>query len=320
MSLTVGVVGHVTDTGINFLKEKGYEIRYHETPDYSWLEETYKTASGILIRGNRTYSPFELLQSAKNLKIVSCHGVGYSWDLLDDCNKLGIWLAITADANYTAVVEHSLALMLAISKNILIFDKNVRQGHWLVRETISSNDLDGKVLGLVGVGRIGREFAKRAAMCFNMKVAGYDAFLPCDKFPEVVNPVQNMDDVFRQADVVSLHIPYSPENDKIINMEKIRLMKKTAFLLNTARGGIINENDLFYALSTGMIRGAAIDVMAEEPPPDNHPFFKLDNLIITPHSATLSPESMDRMCLHAAMNIHVTLTTGKPLWPVNNLA
>ena len=320
----IGVIGLVTSPGIDFLKEKRYTVLHNVTPDNKWLEETYKCASGMLVKGSpgipsRKNSSLELLKSAPNLKVISLHGVGYSWDLLEDCNDLKIWLAIPAIANYIAVTEHTFALMLSITRRIPYFDKRTRENDWEVSESAGGYDLYGKTLGLIGMGRIGGEVGRRAAECFGMKVIGYDPFIEKDKILSCIEQVQEVDDIFKRADIVSLHVNYTPEYDKFVNAEKFKMMKPTAFFINTARGGLVDEDALYEALSTKAIQGAAVDVLREEAPKTPSRLCTLDNFIITPHSAALTKETRDQSGLHAAMNIHSVFTEGKPIWPVNNI-
>jgi D-3-phosphoglycerate dehydrogenase len=148
-----------------------------------------------------------------------------------------------------------------------------------------------------------------------MKVIGFDAFVPADRFPEGIEPRTESDDVFREADFLSLHIPGTKDNTDLVCERTLKLMKKDAILVNCARGEVLDMDALAAALQDGTIRAAALDVLKKEPPV-HHPLFELENVLLTPHSAALTEEAMDRMSLHAAMGIHAVLSGEAPKWPV----
>lgn len=152
-----------------------------------------------------------------------------------------------------------------------------------------------------------------------MKVIGYDPFLKKEDFPKMVERMEDRDKLFSESDFVSVHIPSTPETKKSIGMREFRLMKPTSYFINIARGDLAVEEDLAAALRAGVIKGAAIDVYEKEPPPAEHPFFKLDNVILTPHNASHTKEAMIRMAVQAAQGIDEVLSGKIPTWPVNKL-
>jgi D-3-phosphoglycerate dehydrogenase len=176
------------------------------------------------------------------------------------------------------------------------------------------------VLGIVGLGRIGRRLAKKAVLGLDMKVIGYDPYVSPEAFPEQVTPVKNWEELFASSDFISLHLPGGAGNKGIVGRKEFSRMKKTACLINASRGDVVNEAELAEALRNGDIAGAALDVFAQEPPERNNLLFALDNVLLTPHNAALTREAMLRMALGAAQGIDEVLTGKRPTWPVNEPA
>lgn len=306
----------ITRPGKDFLQDKGYKLIIGEGKlDIESMKEIVAPAVGILAR-TEPY-PAEVLACAPKLKVIARHGVGVDNVDVDWCTKHGIWVTYAPTSNAISVAEHTIALMLGISHEIVAMDKAVRAGLWDRRNTSNPVEVMGKTLGVVGMGRIGSAVA-RMALAFDMKVLGYDAFLAPDKFPTGVQAA-SVDEIFTTADFVTVHVPSLPETKGMVNAKRLAMMKKTAYLINCARGDIVVEKDLSEALKGNVIAGAAIDVVDPEPVRADNPLLGLDNLIITPHSAALTKEAKDRMGLHAAMGIHSVLSGEKPQWHFNSL-
>jgi D-3-phosphoglycerate dehydrogenase len=202
--------------------------------------------------------------------------------------------------NHTTVAEHTFGLMIAISKHFWFHLKNVKAGNWK-RET--GNELLGKTIAILGMGRIGKEVAKRAA-AFDMKIVGYDNYWD-DTFAREYNVRRAMtiDEALKLADIVSLHMNLAPETQGLMNKDRIALMKKGSMLINTARGGLVVEKDIADAVRSGQLAGYGADVLDVEPMVTPHPFQELDNIIITPHVGSRTFESVQRQGLRAAHNI-----------------
>jgi len=230
----------------------------------------------------------------------------------------GIVVVNTPNANATSVAEHTVTVIGALAKRTVAYDRATREGRWELRNSYTAVDLDGKTLGLIGIGRIGTMVARRVAVAFNMKVIAYDPYVTPEKAKELgVALCSRMDDVFRQADVVSLHTPLTPETRGFVNEAKLRLMKPTAFLINLSRGEVVNEKSLYEALKSGVIAGAAIDVYDPEPPPNDSPLFALENILLSPHSAALTQECVIRMATGAAEGVVDLLSGKRPQFVVN---
>jgi D-3-phosphoglycerate dehydrogenase len=190
---------------------------------------------------------------------------------------------------------------MSLAHQIPFMDQQVRHDNWEARYEHKGTELKGKTLGLIGLGRIGSLVARKATNGFDMKVIAYDEFLVKNEYAGFVNSASSMEEVLAKSDFVSLHVPVTAETIEMINQETLRLMKPNAYLINCARGELINEEALHEALKSGVINGAALDVFQEEPIAHDHPFFELDNLIMTPHNAIITHEAMDLMGYHAAV-------------------
>jgi D-3-phosphoglycerate dehydrogenase len=244
------------------------------------------------------------IENAGHLRVVSRHGVGCDNLPVDALSARGIPVTIVGPVSAVSVAEQAMAMMLCLSKKVTQYDQAVRQGNWSVRDSLAISELAGKTLLLLGFGRIGREVAKRA-QAFAMDVLIYDPFVSSAvaAAAEVVK-VDNWHEALGRVDVLSMHLPLSAETRNIIDGEVLRAMKPTAILLNTARGGLVDESALFEALSTRMAAGGAgIDTFATEPLSPDSPLLSLPNVIVSPHSASLTEEAAKRMGVVAANNV-----------------
>jgi D-3-phosphoglycerate dehydrogenase len=240
--------------------------------------------------------------SAPNLKVVSRRGVGYDNVDLAVLRRRRIPLAIVGTANASSVAEHTLFFILALAKQVMAYDRAVRDGDWGFRESMVAVDVLDKTLFLAGFGRVGQAVAQRAT-AIGMKVMAYDPVVN----PELRRTVQvhfvgTLREGLAVCDFLSVHVPLTPQTRDLIGAEELALMKPSAFVISTARGGVVNEAAVVDALSSGRIRGAGLDVFVEEPLPTSHPLVKLENVILSPHTAALTRECADRMDRVAAQN------------------
>lgn len=238
---------------------------------------------------------------AGRLRVVSRHGVGYDAVDVEALNNRGIALAVCGDVNSTTVAEHAMMLMLAASKQVLRADEAVRSGPWEWRNRLEVRELSGRNLLLLGYGRIGRRIAAMAA-AFGMSIRAYDPYLKARGWPEGAVPPQ--DDLLAGlgwADIVSVNVPKADE--PLIGGAELAAMKDGAILINTARGGIVDETALADALASGKLGAAGLDVFETEPLPHDHPLTRFDNLILSPHIAGVSDGSAERMAIGSAQNI-----------------
>ena len=299
--MKVAVLGKVDQKGLSFLKENEFKVIEIENFEIQNLKEQLKDVDGILLRTTRLDK--EILQHCDNLKIISRHGVGYDNVDLDFLNENKIALGITSTSNAVSVAEHVLSFFIYLTKNLSLSDSLVKEGNFEKRSKLPNFfELYKKKVLIIGFGRIGKEVAKRC-LGFDMEVYVYDPFL--DNEIIIRNqciPIEKNQGL-AIADFITIHLPLNGDTKNFISQTELNVMKKNSILVNTSRGGIVNENDLCIALESKKIQGAGMDVFVSEPPESNHPFFKLDNILLTPHNAALTLECRERMSLEASQNI-----------------
>ena len=299
--MKVAVLGKVDPKGLSFLIENEFRVIEIESFEIQNLKEQLKDVDGILLRTTKLDK--EILQHCDNLKIISRHGVGYDNVDLDFLNDNKIALCITSTSNAVSVAEHVLSFFIYLTKKLSLSDSLVKEGNFENRSQLPNFfELYKKKVLIIGFGRIGKEVAKRC-LGFDMEVYVYDPFL--DNEIIIRNqciPIEKNQGL-AIADFITIHLPLNGDTKNFISQTELNLMKKNSILVNTSRGGIVNENDLCIALESKKIQGAGMDVFVSEPPESNHPFFKLDNILLTPHNAALTLECRERMSLEASQNI-----------------
>jgi D-3-phosphoglycerate dehydrogenase len=274
---------------------------------YDYVEEVSEpsyapfvdSADGLVIR-TQPLSAATVARAAK-LKIVSRHGVGYDSVHLPSLNERGIALAVVGDVNSISVAEHAMMLLLAAAKRTLRGDRSVRESGWAWRNRLEPTELSGKHLLIFGYGRIGRHLARMAAG-FGMEIRAYDPFLAEQGWPEgPAAPAGDLGVALAWADAVSIHVP---KGDRpVIGADELAAMKPSAIVINTARGGAIDEDALVIALREGRIAAAGLDVFDDEPPAKDNPLLAFDQVILTPHNAALTVECGERMAISSVQNV-----------------
>ncbi len=305
----------ITEPGKAFLRDHGCEVLVGTAADPATIAREAADCDAILARTARLDR--EVIDAAPRLRVIGRHGIGVDNIDVIHCEHKGIYVTYAPLSNSASVAEHTLFLMLSCARNAKAVDRAFRDGDFEVRNRLPGIDLEGKTLGILGMGRIGRLVAQMASAAFGMKVLGYVHRAPAESFPPMVEAVADREEIFRRADFVSLHVPATPETRGSVGMAEFRLMKPGAFFINTARGEIVVEEDLVAALRDGVLRGAGLDVFTEEPPAPDHPLLAMDRVVATPHNAALTREAMDRMGLDAARGIVDVLEGRTPQWPVN---
>ena len=256
-------------------------------------------ADAVLLRTQPMTAP--TIDLGERLKIVSRHGVGYDAVDVDTLSARGIALAVCGDVNSTTVAEHAAMLILGACKRLLRADASVRRGPWEWRNRLEARDVRGQNLLLVGYGRIGRQTA-RLMRAFGMNLRAHDPFLMKRGWPdEAVPGVASLNEGLAWADVISFSLPHTGE--PLIGGDEIALMRDGVVLVNTARGGIIDDAALVDALRSGKVGAAGLDVFACEPLPDDHPLLGIDQVLLTPHIAGLTRDAAERMAVSSARNI-----------------
>ena len=299
----------------DLLTANGHELL--EGPDYSgvpteddvseMLADVLPESDAILLGG--ALFTARHLAAAPNLKVVSRAGVGYDAVDLEGTAAAGVPVTITIHANADTVADFAITLMLALTRELLPNHSDLSSGTW--KRTVG-NDFFGRTIGIAGLGRIGRGVAIRAK-AFGMTVIAHELYPDKDFVAEHDIRLVDLDTLCAEADFISLHMPGTAETRQCINAERLALMKPTAYLVNTARGVLIDEPALLHALTNGVIAGAGLDVFDVEPISES-PFFGLPNTIVTPHVAGITEEANRRMILHCAENAMAVLSGN---WPRN---
>ncbi|MAM65908.1 MAG: lactate dehydrogenase [Chloroflexi bacterium] len=258
-----------------------------------------------------------VLQAATKCKLIQLLSAGYDEMNLPLAEDLGIAVANNGGANRVAVAEHTLMLMLATHRRMMFYANNVKAGRWKQEQDrkIDVFELEGKTLGLIGMGNIGRQVARRAA-AFDMELQYYDKYHPLTPIEEETMGIKavDMDTLLQTSDVVSTHVPLTRETYGMIGKRELELMKPTGVVINTSRGGVIEETALAEALISGTIAAAGLDVMEHEPPNPNDPLLQIENLVITPHTAGPTLESIPKRAANGFENIQHVWSGQLAMW------
>lgn len=319
--MKVFITRKIPDRGIKLLQEKGYEVAaspHDRVLTREELIEMGKGADAVLAQLTDKINGQIVDAIGKQLKVIANYAVGYDNLSVKEIAERGVVLTNTPEVLTETVAEHTFALMLAIAHRIAESDKFSRAGKYKgwAPELLLGNDVSHKTLGIVGLGRIGSRVAHHAVRGFDMRVLYYDVKRNEDFEKEFGAEFrENVDDVFREADFISIHVPLLPATQHLVNEARLKMMKPSAYLINTSRGPIVDEAALRDALKAGVIKGAAIDVWEHEPELTLG-LSELENIIITPHTASATEETRQKMGELAAKNIIEVLEEGPPLTPI----
>jgi D-3-phosphoglycerate dehydrogenase len=241
-----------------------------------------------------------LLERCPNLLAISSTGAGFDMVDVEACTANGVIVCNQSGSNKEAVAEHALALMLSLSKKIALLNRAMQREAVADRFAYTGNDLQGKTVGIVGIGQIGTRTAELCRAAFGMTVLAYDPYLAAAEIEQRGASKVSFEELLRRSDFVSVHCPRTAETMRLFRAAEFAQMKPTAYFINTARGGIHDEDDLVQALTEGRIAGAGVDVFLKEPPPPDHKLLRLDNVIATSHTAGITAESLRNMAVFAA--------------------
>lgn len=296
--------GSIDNTPMNILKDAGYEIVLRGKDFDQQAFNTEIADYDALIIGAHDF-PAEVLATCKKLKIICKHGAGLDNIPMEAAKAQGVMVCNVPGTNANAVADLTFGLMLCCARQIVAANNRVHNGAW---KTITGTDVYAKTLGLLGFGAIAKNVARRAAG-FNMKVLAYDPFVKT--LPQEFSHVtlcDNMMDVVSQCDFLSLHLPLTDETRGMIGARELAAMKQGAYLINAARGGIVNEKALYDALVSGHLAAAAMDVSEKEPIDSANPLLTLENVVITPHLGMYSKEAIGAVSIICAQNAAAVLT------------
>ena len=297
------IVLPIHEEGIGLLKNNNnFEFEILNESNLNELENKIINCDGLTLRTSKL--PGQIISKSKNLKIISRHGVGYDNIDLEYCKSNNIKIAITATANAVAVAEHVFFMMLSLCKRKEMFDQTVRSGNFKDKNKLPSTmELWNKNILIAGFGRIGKSLIKRC-LGFEMNVYVYDPYVSEDEIKSFGGTkVELMEDSLSNMDFVSLHLPLNDKTKNLININNLKKMKKNSIIINAARGGIVNEEDLNRALNENYIFGAGLDVFSVEPPNHDNPLLKNNKTILSPHTAALTEECRRRMGVEAVQNL-----------------
>jgi D-3-phosphoglycerate dehydrogenase len=311
--LKVLVTEKLAERGIELLQEE-FEVDVLLGLGHEELLERIAAYDGLIIR-SATKVTAEAIERADNLRAIGRAGIGVDNIDVEAATKRGILVANAPESNTVAAAEHTLALMLAAARRIPAADSSLRGGEWN-RSAFKGVEVAEKTLGLVGLGHVGTIVA-RGALGMGMRVLAYDPYVSEDRMRSMnVERAKSLDEIFEASDFVSLHVPRTPQTAGMVNADALEKMKPSAYLINAARGGIVDEMALYKALKEGTIAGAALDVFQEEPT-THSPLFTLPNVVVTPHLGASTAEAQDRAGITAAEQVAVALRGAVPKHAIN---
>jgi D-3-phosphoglycerate dehydrogenase len=314
----VFVSDNLESGGLELLRQAGFELDERSGLTGPALQEALQAAEGVIVRSG-TRLTAELLENPGKLKAVVRAGVGVDNIDVAAATRKGIVVMNTPGGNTVSTAEHTITLLLALARHIPAADASVHQGKW-ERAKFVGTQLAGKTLGVIGLGRVGREVARRAA-ALDMTILGHDPFLSTERAGQLgIESLPDLEQLLPRCDFVTVHTPLTEETRDLIGALELGLMKPGSRILNCARGGIINEPALVEALRSGHIAGAALDVFGEEPPPADHPLLQLPNVVTTPHLGAATTEAQESVAREAAQLLIDFLTRGVVQFAVNMAA
>jgi len=309
--MKIGLVGSIHELGWEVLRSQGHSIIEVTDVSANNLKKELADVSGIVLR--TAQMPNEVIDACPNLQIIARHGVGYDNVDLNYLNKKKIALGVTGTANAVSVAEHVMTFFLQLTKNIHLSDELTRKGKFQEKGNLPAFfELYQKNVLILGFGRIGQAVAKRC-LGFEMNVYVYDPYVSKDTIEKMGCLSISIEDSLKLADFVSVHLPLNEETRNFINAKSFQEMKDSCVIVNTARGGIINEQDLYHALKDKKLRAAGLDVYEQEPPPSDHPLFDLSNVLLTPHNAALTLECRMRMAVEVCETVSFYLKNKEKL-------
>ncbi len=302
--------GIYTEEAIKLLKSIGrVERNTMERPlTEEELKQVIRDVDALIVGIDRITD--DVLKHANRLKVIANHGVGFDNIDLEAATKRGIPVVYSPHANADSVADFTLGLIIALLRKIVDAHLATKSGKFRLKKFLGV-ELCNKVIGIIGFGQIGSRVAQRA-LSFGMKVITYDPYVKEEVLAKFNARKVSLEELLKTSDIVTIHVPLTEKTRNLIGEKELKLMKSSAVLINTARGGIVNENDLYKALKEGWITGAAIDVYEKEPPSKDNPLFKLDNIIVTPHIAFFTKEAVRRMDMMIAQDVVNVLQGKKP--------
>jgi D-3-phosphoglycerate dehydrogenase len=291
------ITDDIAEEGIRILRESGFDVAYKPGLKQPEVIAAIPGHDGLVVRSGTKVTK-EVIEAGASLRAIGRAGIGVDNVHLETATRRGIVVMNTPFGNVASAAEHTFALMLALARNIPRGDATLRQGTWKRNELVGV-EFEGKTLGIVGLGKIGAEVA-RFAKAFHMQVMAYDPFLSRERAAEMGIELVSLDALLERADFLTFHVPLNDKTRNLIGMEQLKKMKRTARIVNCARGGVIQEAALAEALKTGLIAGAALDVFEKEPLDPKSPLVGLPNIVLTPHLGASTEEALLKVSVDIA--------------------
>ncbi len=314
MPMKIFVADDVSDTGLEPLRSAGFTVEKRVGLARADLAEALKDSDGLIVR-SETKVTADLLEEATSLRVIGRAGVGVDNIDVAAATIRGVVVMNAPDGNTITTAEHTIALLISLARSIPQANSSLKSGHW-ERKRFIGVELQGKTLGIIGLGRIGRVVAARARG-LGMQIVAYDPFIAPEQARDLEVELAPLDDVYARADFLTVHTPLTAETRGLINGEVLGKMKHGARLINCARGGLVDEDALYEALTNGSIAGAALDVFSNEPPPSDHRLLQLDQVIATPHLGASTTEAQEGVAFTVAEQMRDFLLTGTLRGAVN---
>lgn len=308
------VADDVSESGLEPLRVAGFAVEKRTGLKLAELSEALRDVDGLVVRSETKVTP-ELMNAATRLRVIGRAGVGVDNIDVPAATARGIVVMNAPDGNTITTAEHTIALLVSLARRVPQANESLRGGRW-ERKRFIGVELQGKTLGIVGLGRIGRGVASRAR-AFGMNIVAYDPFVAPDQARDLELEIAPLDEVFARADFLTVHTPLTAETRGIVGASAFSKMKRGVRVINCARGGLVDERALLTAIKEGIVAGAALDVFEQEPPPADHPLLSLDEVIATPHLGASTTEAQEGVALTVAEQMRDYLLTGALRGAVN---
>src|SRR6266850_534799 len=312
--IKIFVADDVSDTGLQPLRDAGFAVDKRVGLNPTDLREALAGSAGLVVR-SETKVTAELMDSAPALRVIGRAGVGVDNIDVPAATARGIVVMNAPDGNTITTAEHTVALLIALARRVPQANSSLKSGRW-DRKSFVGVELQGKTLGVVGLGRIGRTVAARAR-AFGMKIVAFDPFIAPEQARDLEIELATLEDLFANADFITIHTPLTTETRGVIGREAFARMKKGVRIINCARGGLVDEGALYEAIKSGTVAGAALDVFVQEPPPPDHPLLLLDEVIATPHLGASTAEAQEGVAFTVAEQMRDYLLSGALRGAVN---
>jgi D-3-phosphoglycerate dehydrogenase len=306
--MKIYILDQFIPSGVDFATRHADVVRWDDPRVKNWHED----ADGLMVR--MTPLTAEDFAKAKKLRVVAKQGVGVNTIDLAAAKAHGVIVCNTPALNSESVAEMALALALAVTRRVAELDRHIRSGEVVQRLNFLGFELWEKTVGVIGMGNIGSRIARKYHAAFNMKLLAYDPYAPAGSWPDIPHErVSSLEDLLPRVDLLTLHVPLTPETKHLIGRRQLALMKPTAVLVNAARGEIVDEEALYDALTSGRLWGAGLDVFKKEPPTTENPLVSLPTVVSTPHAGAGTIENQERSSLMTAQQLVDVLNGGQPI-------